>query len=137
MSKPMMQLMDHPWLQPLADNVVGLTYPPQLSAADLDAYIEQADAWLGGMAPVDHAWVVDASNVSISTFVQRSALASHLKRHEDLFRNSCKGMAVVVPTAALRGMMQAITWLVDLPYPHKAHASVDDATTWALQQLTS
>ena len=65
---------------------------------------------------------------------QRRLEADFVKTHYDLLGRTVTGL-VVVENALHRGVMNAIFWVVTLPYPHEVVRTEEEAETWALGRL--
>lgn len=66
---------------------------------------------------------------------QRRLEADFVKSHYGLIEGTVSGLAVVVQNALHRGVMNAIFWIVTLPYPHVVVRTEDEAEGWARERL--
>lgn len=120
----------HPWIDSLRTPVYVLTFPAQLSDAELEACCAARERW-AAVAKFPVSWVVDLSRVQSVTAKQRKTMSDHLARFEphDLAHN--RGSAIVVPNAFLRGIVTAVFWLRPPRFPHESFATREAALAWA------
>ena len=79
--------------------------------------------------------VLDAIDSGGAPPSQRKMQAEWLKANEHTIQQCSLGMAFVIRSPIVRGVMTAVLWLSRLPVPHKVTATVADAKTWAEQRL--
>ncbi len=71
----------------------------------------------------------------VPTPKQRKDISDFFARHEVEMRRYLKGWGVVIASAAMRGVLTAITWLRPPPFDQKAFSTTEEAIAWAKQRL--
>jgi hypothetical protein len=77
------------------------------------------------------------SNITKAPATQRQALAEHLKRFGELSERWYGGAALIVPSAWLRGLVTAVTWVSPPRFPYQLFAESLEAESWAKKQLAA
>jgi hypothetical protein len=87
---------------------------------------------------VSTALVIDTTvQVNPVSAAQRRLQADWIKEHERALRIGCAGTAFVISSALHRGVMTAVLWLQQLPYPYSVFGALHDAEAWCLARLSS
>lgn len=78
--------------------------------------------------------IFDASKVGNVPPQVRKLYAEFLNKNAADFERLCKGVGFVITSAAVRGMLTAVLWLTDLPFPYKIVGSSEEAEAWLRDQ---
>jgi hypothetical protein len=81
------------------------------------------------------ALVYDARLALPAPASQRRLQAEWMKLNEAAIRRGTAGLAFVIPSALVRGVLTAILWLQPLACPHVVTSSFDEGMRWARKQL--
>lgn len=79
-----------------------------------------------------YTFIVD-SNVSGFSAEHRRISVEHMKKYETELQRWQRAVALVTRSTLQRGFLTAITWVYTPPYPFKAFASLDDASSWGIE----
>jgi hypothetical protein len=113
--------------------LLTFVFRDHVSEADFDAYLT---AYERVIARGDH-WVsiFDARDVKPleAKLVRRQA--EWIKRHAEVLTARNLGIAFVIPSPMIRGVLKAILWLQPLPQQHVVVANMDAAHAWCELQL--
>ena len=82
-----------------------------------------------------YACVVDAREVKQISAMQRRRQAEWMKRNHDALKEFSVGVAFVIDSPLVRGILTAILWLAPLPQPHFIASTGGEAERWALDRL--
>ena len=103
------------------------------SDAEFMRYLEETRACLQpGKRTVT---VLDAREPTGATQHQRRMQADWMKQHRALIQECSAGIAFVLNSPVVRGVLTAIMWLTPLPVPHRIFADIEDARTWSRRRL--
>jgi hypothetical protein len=80
-------------------------------------------------------WILDCSRVRKVSAKQRGILAKHEEDIKPFARRYNAGLAFVIASPLVRGMITAVTWLAPLVYPHDIFADMPSAEAWCRGQL--
>lgn len=97
---------------------------------EIDRYFEARYNDFGLSAP--YAQVIDANSFAGMTFAERHHFAAELRKVEKNYGTLHRGVAVVLQSAALRGLIRAIQWSAPPVTPVQLFKEVEDAKAWAL-----
>jgi hypothetical protein len=78
------------------------------------------------------AVVIDFSNASAIAPHQRKTIGEWRREVRELMRHVCVGMAMVVKTPLIRGVLTAIGWFSPEPVPVVYLNSLEEAIDWAI-----
>ncbi len=81
--------------------------------------------------------VIDATECAPTPATQRRLQAQWMKEHADRIRRYTVGVAFVIPSGLIRGMLTAIFWIQPLPSPHEVCATLEQALAWGDGQLAA
>lgn len=81
--------------------------------------------------------VIDATYSAPTPATQRRMQADWMKEHADRIRKFTVGVAFVIPSGMIRGMLTAIFWIQPLPSPHEVCATLEQALDWGDTQLAA
>jgi hypothetical protein len=126
----------HPWIDQSRAPLYELTFPSQTTDHALSELCAARERW-AMRASYRVAWVVNLAGILQATAGQRKLFSEHLKRFEphDLAYN--QGSALLVPNAFVRGIVTAVFWLKPPRFPNECFATIDEARSWAEQQLSA
>jgi len=82
-----------------------------------------------------HAMVYDASQAGWIPPSQRQLQADWMREHDKLNRDLTAGLAFVLPSPLLRGVLTAILWLTPMPCPHTVTRTLDHGVAWCRARL--
>lgn len=125
----------HPWISDAEAPLYVLTYPRDRTEDEVVASHDSVAAiYQRTTGPL--AWVVDASAVVGASPRERQIVAAHEERVADAASQRCAGVALVIPNAAVRGLLTAVRWLAPARYPQQIVATREAAIDWVRQQLS-
>ena len=112
--------------------VVRFEFVGRLSADELEAYIADADALVAGGKP--YATVMDGCNMLVpeAEFVRRQA--RWIREHTADMQRLNRGIAFVVQSTVIRGLVRAVMHFQELPVEHAWFSNVADAMAWAAER---
>ncbi len=105
----------------------------RVSDADFDEYLRAYD----GIVARGEPWVsiFDARDVRPLDSRQVRRQADWIKRNAESLRTLNLGIAFVIPSPMIRGVLKAILWIQPLPQPHVVVADMGAAHAWCKLQL--
>jgi hypothetical protein len=114
--------------------LVVVTFGGRATLGELESVLATQERWLS------------AERLHVELVVVRSDLqpwdgstirrqATWIKEHEHALRKSNRGVAMVLPSLWLKGVLRAILWLQPLPYPHVVCGTVEEAMAWLDERL--
>lgn len=124
----------HPWIDGSQAPLFVLRIPKLRQPGELEAAMaatHQITKRAGG--PI--AWVVDGSALVGANAKERRVMVHHEEVNRPYAQKFNVGMAVVAPTAVVRGMYTAITWLAPPVYPSRVVKTFEEAEAWTVAQL--
>lgn len=98
---------------------------------EIDRYFEARYQDFGLTEP--YSQVIDANSFAGMSFAERHHFAAELRKVEKNYGTLHRGVAVVLQSAALRGLIRAIQWSAPPVTPVKFFKDIAEATQWALQ----
>jgi hypothetical protein len=124
----------HPWFETESAPIFGFRFPRQMENAELEAYCEWFSGWyarqptpIGMICDMSQSLVISAQQRQIWTrFEQRSALN---------LRRVLRGVAIVVTTNAIRGVVTATYWMNPPVYEYEVVATRQQAYDWLKTRL--
>jgi len=128
--------VDHPWFSNDLMPLYRWTFPSQATDEELRAGLRAREDWTL-RARYYTAWVIDMSNIARAPATQRKALAEHLKRFDEFGARWNAGSALIVPSAWLRGLVTAVTWVSPPRFPYQLFSESLAAESWAKKQLAA
>jgi hypothetical protein len=113
--------------------LITFAFRGSVSAADFDEYLAAYDAILAR----DKQWVsiFDARDVRPLDSKQVRRQADWIKRNAAVLSRLNLGIAFVIPSPMIRGVLRAILWIQPLPQPHVVVANMSAAYSWCAIQL--
>ncbi len=112
-----------------------VTFNGQVTDEQFRAYLSALSALMGR-----GGWrvlVYDARLAAPAPASQRRMQAEWMKLNDAGVRRSTAGIAFVIPSAVVRGVLTAIFWLQPLACPHLVTESFEEAFRWARGKLAS
>jgi hypothetical protein len=124
----------HPWIDASRAPLYIVTYPETPSDQEvLEGHRAIEEIYRSTDRHV--AWVVDARKVRKATPVQRRMVAEHEERTKQLAKKYNAGLALVITSRLVRGMVTAVFWMSPPVYPYEIFDDMELAQQWALQRL--
>lgn len=109
--------------------LIRLAWPNgAVSEADMDAFMTHSQADLERKSV--HCILHISSSVIGLSAPQRKQMADHIEQNKPKITQWTAGVAIVTPSAIIRGMITAVSWLTGTPCPQKTFASEVEARTW-------
>jgi hypothetical protein len=115
--------------------IVVFRFAGELSLAELDDYLAKMELLLdrpgrsGGLVLHEKVRAWD------SAMVRRQA--AWMKANADRIREKSLGVALVVTSPLLRGLLRAILWIQPMPQAHRVFADIPSALAWLSERLAS
>ncbi len=108
--------------------LVVVTHSGKVTLGDLEAYFAVQGAWLA--AERLHVVMVVVRDLQPweSAVIRRQA--TWIKEHQSALRRCNPGVALVLPSLWLKGLLRAILWLQPLPQPYVVCGTVEEAMAW-------
>ena len=100
-----------------------------LSEEQLDEYLALLDEKLARRQR--SVMIVDALDASARTDAQRRKQLKWVRDNEVEVRTYTLGVAIVIGSPIIRGVVSLVLWYQSLPFPCTVVSSVDDALAWA------
>ena len=114
--------------------VVKITYDKQVDEDEFEELLDRVAATqaraLGEGRQI--ALIYDASKGYSASARIRKRQAQWIEEHKDATRVACAGIAFVIDSVVVRGVLTAILWMSELNAPHKVFATSEAANAWAL-----
>lgn len=109
--------------------VVCFEFLGRLSKEDLARYFSDADALVAGGKP--YATIMDGSNMLMpeAEFVRRQV--RWIQEHEQDMRRLNRGIAFVVQSTVIRGLVRAVMHFQTMPVTYAWFSKLEEATVWA------
>jgi hypothetical protein len=79
--------------------------------------------------------ILDLTRAERSPPVQRRKHAAWMRQNADILRKRSAGMAFVITSSFVRGILTAIMWIQPLPMEHTVVATLAEAERWAMSRL--
>ena len=113
--------------------MVTVTFSGKVTAAEMAEYLtameryHRSDDRYIGLVSIRDLKPPDASIIRIQ--------ADWVKKHEAQLRKQSLGVALVLPSLWMVGMVRAVLWIQPMPQPYFICASVDEAMPWLQERL--
>ncbi|MCA9600499.1 MAG: STAS/SEC14 domain-containing protein [Polyangiales bacterium] len=109
-----------------------------LTSRYTDAEFEQllvdlSDAVAGHAAP--YGLLVDARESRAISPQLRRKLASYMQEQAPMSEKYCRGTALVMHSSILRGVLTALLWMYEPPFPIRVFEGFDTARAWLAERL--
>jgi len=100
----------------------------ELTDEEFDRYIERLEELIG--RKTEYVVVVEATRSKAMNSRQARKMAEWTKRHATALRTYCRGIAFVIPSLFVRGILRAIWAMQSPPYPHTVVETTAEALEW-------
>lgn len=116
--------------------LVRLRWPEgALLDSDLDVFERESEA---DLAHPDVHCILHLSDSKIGLSpAQRKRMADFLAQKEVKIRRATSGVAIVTPSAIIRGMITAVSWLTGTPCPQRTFSNELEARAWLAETYTA
>ncbi len=113
--------------------IVCFTFRGATSLEQLEEYLRGSDRILerGGK----YAGIVLTEDVRPHDVKLIRRQAQWIKTNEARLREHSVGVALVIQSTMVRGMLRAVLWLQPMPQPYIVCGSVEEATAWVRERL--
>ena len=117
--------------------LVVVTFRGEITDAEFNAYLKALERNLERCekSRVKTAILFDTENGGASNAAQRKAQSEWIKKHFQHSAKWCVGYAFAIPSAIVRGMLQAIFWLSPMPSEHIVVKTRAEAELWLSSRL--
>jgi hypothetical protein len=114
---------------------VWVVPPPTLSDEAIEAIFAELRGHLSSSEP--YALVFDMTRTGTPTALQRRKVVAHMADNAPAIRLVVRGLAVIAPSAVLRGVITAIFWVAPPAAPYRIFDDRDEAAEWAESMAAS
>ena len=113
--------------------LVVFTFSGRVTLSELEAYFAVQEPWLA--AERQHVGLVIVRDLQPweGAVIRRQAM--WMKEHQNALRRCSRGVALVLPSLWLKGLLRAVLWLQPIPQPHVVCSSVEEAMAWTAERL--
>lgn len=77
-----------------------------------------------------HCVLHDSQTAMGLSAAQRRRMAEHLEQHKEAIAQWTSGVAIVTPSAIVRGMITAVNWITGTPCPQRTFSTEREARSW-------
>ena len=126
-------LEEHAWVD-ASQKPLYMANMPDCSEQELEDFYRLCEALYVTLVS-EIVWVVDATSVTRSTAQHRKITVEHLERVQETARRYVVGLALVVNTPVVRGIITAIQWFIAPPCPVVTFEEKPAAMAWAQERL--
>lgn len=113
--------------------IATLTFSPRPSEEEILAFVAANERFLA--TEERHATVVDMRAIIEAHPNQRRMTAAYVKRNFDALKKYRTGVAFVLNSSFLRGIVTAVMWLQRPPYEWTTVSTVEAGVTWCEQRM--
>jgi hypothetical protein len=114
--------------------IVIFTFRGAVTAGELEDYLTASERILAKGARYGGIVLVADLKPFDGPLIRRQA--TWIKEHEPALRKQSVGVALVLDSPMMRGMLRAILWLEPMPQPHAVLASQAEAWAWVSARLS-
>jgi hypothetical protein len=79
--------------------------------------------------------VLETHHSAMTSFSQARRQAMWMKEHQETLRKQVLGIALVLPSPVLRGVLKVVLQLQPMPVPYAVFRDAAEAEAWAQQRL--
>jgi hypothetical protein len=113
--------------------IVVFTFRGVVTPAELEEYLQTSERILA--KGERYAGVVLADEVKPLDVPLMRRQAAWIKEHEAALRRQSLGVAFVIGSPMIRGVLRAILWLQPMPQPHTLVSTEEEAIAWVRNAL--
>jgi hypothetical protein len=113
--------------------ILQITYAPTMSAYEAEIYYARIASYLA--RGERFAVLMDARPASVPSAVERARIAQFMEETAPRSSHQVSGLALVVDTFLGRGVLTAVQWLTQPPFPIRAFGGVPEALEWLRASL--
>lgn len=126
--------MKHEWANGELSPVYVFTLPPVMTDESFAGVIATLDEFYANLAE-PFAFVVDTSHTTSFSSEHRRQLVEFDRRHQQADRVFCRGVAFVLTSALMRGVVAAWHFVLPPSYPARVFDNTPEAIGWAVKQM--
>ena len=105
------------------------------SMDELERYLARQEEMLARKQPMISLVQAEQAKLWESPVLRRQA--EWIKDHEALLRQYSLGVAMVMQSPIVRGMLKAILWIQPMPQPYTVCSSVEEGLRWLRERVAS
>ena len=109
-----------------------MDYFDLLSDAEFEEQLEAVDVLLHRAEPF--VLVIHTHHQRMMPLAQVRRQVSHMKAREVLARKHLRGIALVIPSSVIRGVLKVVLTLAPMPVPYGVFDGAAEALAWAEQR---
>ena len=115
-----------------------ITFEGEPSDADFDGYLATLARYIGraDRERIRYGCVLDATTVTGLSASQRKRMGDWMRTHAVETERACAGIAFVISSGVVRGLLTAIFWLAPMPTAHTVVATRAEAERWVLGRVS-
>jgi hypothetical protein len=115
--------------------LVVFTFRGTITMPELERYLSESERLLERTQP--YAGLVIAADVRPLEVALVRRQAQWMKVNRERVKQKSLGVALVIPSPMIRGVLKAILWLEPMPQPHKLCSNLEDAVSWVHEKLAA
>ncbi len=108
--------------------LVTFTFSGKVTAAEMDEYLAAMDRYVTRDEQYIGLVLVQDLRPWDGAVIRRQA--NWVKAHEQELRRQSLGVALVLPSLWLVGLLRAVLWIQPMPQPYIVCSSIEQATPW-------
>jgi len=105
------------------------------SMDELERYLARQEEMLARKQPMISLVQAEQAKLWETPVLRRQA--EWIKEHEALLRQYSLGVAMVMQSPIVRGMLKAILWIQPMPQPYTVCSSVEEGLRWLRERVAS
>jgi hypothetical protein len=105
------------------------------SMDELERYLARQEEMLARKQPMISLVQAEQAKLWETPVLRRQA--EWIKDHEALLRQYSLGVAMVMQSPIVRGMLKAILWIQPMPQPYTVCSSVEEGLRWLRERVAS
>jgi hypothetical protein len=114
--------------------IVIVHYHTLMSDADFEATLARFDHIMASRS-VRYVVILNVCHAKMGPFAQARRQAEWMRDRAALMRSKVLGIAMVMPSAVIRGVMHVITGIQPMPVTYAVMSTLQEAQEWAAQQI--
>jgi hypothetical protein len=115
--------------------VIVFRFSGQVTMDEMERYLTWQDAMVARCLPNASLVLTESLRMWETPVLRRQA--EWLKRHEPLIRKYSVGVALVITSPVIRGMLKALLWIQPMPQPHIVCNTTEEALHWLRARFRS